>query len=163
MAEGQVGICLFVEVLDLLGYRFSRTMKGMPGKRRSEKGWEAGGWMGTPRAKSASLRGKCEATFSQVEACSRWHSCSLMKRGFSALPAGGCFVWARRACLPWAKCSCIVQEMAHKAPDEVAALDAAVRAATSHVQNLAKIMVSSVASSMRIMTPSLMQSPPCRR
>ena len=43
---------------------------------------------------------------------------------------------ARRACWTCAKCSCIVQEMAQQAPDEVAALEAAVRAATS--QNLAK-------------------------
>ena len=61
-----------------------------------------------------------------------------MKMGFIALSAGGCCVRARRACRTWAKCMCIVQEMAQKAPDEVAALDVAVRAATSHLQNLAK-------------------------
>ena len=59
---------------------------------------------------------------------------------------------ARRACQTWAKRMCIVQEMIQEAPDEVAAPEAAVRAATSHVQNLGKIMVSNFASSMRMMT-----------
>ena len=47
---------------------------------------------------------------------------------------------------------CIVQEMIQEAPDEVAAPEAAVRAATFHVQNLGKIVVSNVASSMCMVT-----------
>ena len=39
---------LFVQAFDLLGYRFSRTVKGIPGTEKTlRKGWEAGGRMGT--------------------------------------------------------------------------------------------------------------------
>ena len=45
MAEGKVGICLFVEAFDLVGYRFSRTMKGIPGTEKTLRKGMGSWWL----------------------------------------------------------------------------------------------------------------------